>query len=210
MMTMQTMIDQLEGTAILETLLSAIEHSFPDFPEIQQRYTQAMAALQAALGADTVQKEQDAISRQITSGILFSGVLGIQANFKYFSDPVSGNFLSSDPEVYLRENTARHLPDYIAAQKVRCEFYSKLDTVQKELYQPVTEYTSYLETVVPKLSHYFGFVLGNTLLQQVVPGYHPDLAFTLQYCMRLEAYFADTLSQKNLLNAFFAFADDKI
>ena len=30
----------------------------------------------------------------------------------------------------------------------------------------------YLETVVPKLAHYYGYLLGNELLPCIIPGYH--------------------------------------
>lgn len=200
---MQTILNLLTGEELLDSLIAAMEDNFQDFPEIRQKYIQAMDNLQNILGEDPVQKEKDAICQQIASSIVFSGVLGIQANYHYFSDPVGGNFLNADPEVYLRENIARHLPEYGAAQQARNDFYSKLDTAQKELYQQVVEYVCYLETVGPKLAHYYGYLLGNELLQRVVPGYQPDLAFTLQYCMQLEKYFGKRIDFNNLLRSSF-------
>ena len=201
---MQTILKQLTKTAIMDFLVSAVVENFQDFPDIQKKYIQAMDALQNVLEKDAVQKEKDAICQQIASTIRFSGVLGLQANYHYFSDPVGGNFLNADPEVYLRENIAKHLPEYAAAQQSRSEFSSQLDEAQRALYTPVTEYVCYLETVGPKLAHYYGFVLGNDLLQQVVPGYHPSLAFTLQYCMQLEKYFGKQIDFNNILKSSFS------
>lgn len=201
---MQTILNLLTGDKLLDSLIAAMEENFEDFPEIRQKYIQTMDNLQSILGEDAVQKEKDAICQQIASSIIFSGVLGLQANYHYFSDPVGGDFLNADPEAYLRENIAKHLPEYVAAQQSRSEFYSQLDAAQKALYQPVTEYISYLETVGPKLAHYYGYVMGNDLLQRVVPGYQPNMAFTLQYCMRLEMYFGKRLDFNNLLRSSFS------
>lgn len=201
---MQTILNQLTGEKLLDVLIAAMEENFEDFPEIQQEYIQAMGALQNILGEDAVQKEKDAICQQIASSIRFSGVLGIQANYRYFTDPVGGNFLNADPEAYLRENTARHLPEYAAAQQARSEFYSQLDETQKALYAPVTEYVCYLETVAPKLAHYYGYLLGSELLQRVAPGYYPNMAFTLQYCIQLEKYFGKRIDFNNILKSSFS------
>ena len=202
---MRTFLNQLNKHTMMDFLIAMVEEHFQDFPGIQQGYIQAMETLQNSIGESAVHKEKEAICQQIASIVLFSGVLGLQANYHYFSDPVGGNFLNTDPEVYLRENIAKHLPEYAAAQQSRSEFYSRLDAAQKELYQPVTEYTSYLETVGPKLAHYFGYLSGNELLQRVVPGYHPDMAFTLQYCIKLEGYFGKRLDLNNILKESFSF-----
>ena len=127
-----------------------------------------MEAFQKVLGEKAVHKEKEAICQQIASTILFSGALGLQANYHYFLDPVGGNFLRVDPEVYLRENIAKHLPDYAAAQQSRREFFSQLDAAQRKIYQSVVEYTCYLETVGPKLAHYFGYLLGNVVINRCV------------------------------------------
>ena len=201
---MRTFLNLLDKHTIMDFLIAMVEENFQDFPAVQQGYILAMETLQNSIGENAVHKEREAICQQITSTILFSGVLGLQANYHYFSDPVGGNFLNADPEVYLRENIAKHLPEYAAAQQSRSEFFSQLDAAQKELYQPVTEYTSYLETVGPKLAHYFGYLWGNELLQRVVPGYQPDLAFTLQYCIKLEGYFGRQIDLNRILKSTFS------
>ena len=201
---MKTILDLLTKQNLCDSLIAAMEDNFEDFPDVRQKYIQTMDNLQNILGEDPVQKEKDAICQQIASSIVFSGALGLHANYHYFSDPVGGNFLNADPEAYLRENIAKHLPEYVAAQQSRSEFYSQLDAAQKALYQPVTEYVSYLETVTPKLAHYYGYLFGNELLQRVAPGYQPNMAFMLQYCMKLEKYFGKRLDFNNLLKSSFS------
>lgn len=189
MLTLQTVFDQFTGKEPVEALIRTLEDSFQDFREVQQKYAQAMEKLQNDLGEISVDKEKEAIRQQIASTIFFSGVLGVVANLRYFSDPVSGDFFRAGPEVYLRENTAKNLPEYIKAQEIREQFYAGLTPAQKTLYEDVTEYVCYLESAGPKLAHYYGYLLGNELLYRIVPGYHPDMALTLSYCTMLEKHF---------------------
>ena len=131
----------------------------------------------------------DAIYQQIGSTLLFSYCLGLKANLDHFIDPVSRTFLDVDPGVYLRENIARQLPDYLRAQHVQEQFYKALSPSQKEKYDDgITTYICHLETVGPKLAHYYGYLFGNELFPHVVPGYVDTAQLTLQYRYMLEAY----------------------
>lgn len=137
--------------------------------------------------------DMEAIQQQIASDLLFSGLLGLKANFDNYIDPISRNFLDVDPEIYLREDVAHRLPQYISAQEVRNQFYASLSPEHQELYAFVIAYVTHLETVGPKLAHYYGFLLGNQLLPLVIPGYAPDLALTSQYRMMVEKYLGQGL-----------------
>ena len=44
-------------------------------------------------------------------------------------------------------------------------------------------------TLVPKIAHYEGFMLGNELLHYVMPGYHPDMQLTVRYRAMCKAWF---------------------
>jgi len=137
----------------------------------------------------SVQDLVSAIECQTASNLIFSGFLGLKANLDHFIDPVARNFLDADSEVYLRENTAHRLPEYERAQEIIDSFYNLLSPSQKEIYDDVVEYTSYLENVGPKLAHYYGYLLGNKILYRIIPGYHADLGVTMRYHARLEEYF---------------------
>lgn len=202
MLTLKTILDQFSDKEIYDSLIQMMENHFQDFPEVQQKYLRAMDALQKDMGE--VSKEKEAIRREIASTLFFSGWLGLQANLDYYLDPVAGNFLNTEPEIYLREKTARKLPEYEAAQETRKQFYASLNDAQRLIYEDVTEYICYLETVGPKLAHYYGYLLGNSMLHRVVPGYQPDMAFTLRYAMMLENYFGADLDWNFLLKSSFA------
>lgn len=192
MLTTQTVFDQLTGAGIVRALTEVMAQNFKDFAQEQKKYEQAMAILQEELGeasVPSVKDEMDAIARQTASDLLFSGILGIKANLDHFIDPMSRNFLDVSFETYLREITAHRLPEYVQAQKVRDRFYALLSPAQRMVYEPVSSYVASLETVGPKLAHYYGYLFGNKLLYRIVPGYHADMALTINYCMMLEEYF---------------------
>lgn len=197
MITTKTVLDQLAGKGIVKALLSTMAESFEDFAQEQKQYEDAMKLLESELGASGIPSVKDvaeAIQRQTASNLLFSGILGLKANLDNFIDPVARNFLDTDHEIFLREQTACQLPEYRAAQQVRDRFFTSLSPEQREIYEAVASYVNYLETVGPKLAHYYGYLLGNKLLCRIVPGYHPDGIQTARYSMMLEEYLGRHLS----------------
>ena len=189
MLSMKTILENLTEHHIVETFVQWMAKEDEAFAVDYQRYTDAIDTLRKELG-NAVTEDIDAIEQQCASDLLFSGFLGLKANLDNFIDPVARNFLDVDFEVYLREETAHRLPEYERAQKIRDRFYSLLTPAQKEIYEDVITYTSHLETVGPKLAHYFGFILGNELLPRVIPGYHTDLGLTIKYNTMLKDYFS--------------------
>lgn len=190
MTNIQTIFHLLSGNLSAEALEALMAEQLPDFSQVQKNCADAMATLELDVGADAVTAEIESIKRQMASTFLFSGVLGIKANLDNFLDPVARNFLDTDPEIYLREVTARTLPEYREAEASRAKFFALLTPEQRALYEDVTAYAAYLETVGPKLAHYYGYLLGNWLLPKIIPGYHPDRAQTFSYRMMLKSFFA--------------------
>lgn len=195
MITTQEILEQLAGQktadALVETMLTQID----DFRESHDHYTSAIRQLRQELGA-CVDEVTGAIDRQAASALFFSGVLGLKMNLDHFTNPMSPN--CTWPQVdygdYLRETTAHSLPVYRQAEAVLSDFRQRLTREQAEQFEAVSEYISHLETVGPKLAHYYGYRLGNDLLPLLVPGYHPDMALTIQYTTMLEHYFGKRLS----------------
>lgn len=187
-MTMQTVLNQLTGEEIYNALIHAMTNEFEDFAAARKQYENAMTILRTELGDDATPSVNDAmaaIQQQTVSNLLFSGALGLKANLDNFIDPLTRNFLDVDSEIYLREDTAHRLPAYAQAQGVLERFSALLSPGQQALYEDVIAYTSHLETIAPKLAHYYGYLLGNALLPRIIPGYHPDATLTVQYRMML-------------------------
>ena len=165
MIDVKTIMEQLTGQALTNSLIEFLEQHCEDFPEIQAKYQEAIA--QAEKGKELA----EAIDAQAASDLLFSAALGLKANLDHFRDPIARTFLEVDPETYLQESAAHSMPQYIEAQKI-------LNTVGVN--DAIIEYTTCLETFGPKLAHYFGHLLGDELLPKIIPGYQPDPLLTIR------------------------------
>lgn len=166
MIDVKTIMGQLTGQALTNSLIEFLDQHCEGFPEIREKFQEAIVQ------TETGDRLADAIAAQAASDLLFSAALGLKANLDHFRDPIARTFLEVDPEIYLRESVAHSLPQYIEAQKVR-------NTVETN--DDIIGYTTYLETFGPKLAHYFGHLLGDELLPRIVPGYQPDPLLTIRY-----------------------------
>ena len=187
MLSTKTIREYLTSHYIVQAFVQWMAEESEDFSADHQRYIDAIDALRKELG-EAVTDEINAIEQQCASNLLFSGFLGIKANLDNFIDPVAKNFLDVDFEVYLREETAHRLPEYVDAQKNRERFYSQLTSAQREIYEDVSTYTSHLETLGPKLAHYLGYLIGNELLPRIIPGYYVDSVLAIKYNTLLAKY----------------------
>ena len=127
------------------------------------------------------------------SGLLYSGFLGIKGNLENFVNPVNRNFLEVDPDRYLHTSTAHTLPAFIKGERVLEQFFASVPSAYDSQREDIRDYISFLETTCPKLAHYYGYLLGDSLLYWVVPGYHADMALTIQYRIMLRQYFGSQL-----------------
>lgn len=190
-MIIERILELLTGKEGAEALVKKLIAASEDFAEGHQQFEAAIDYMRSTLSKDastSVNDLIDAIDRQITSQIIFSGHLGFQANVDHFINPVARTFTDVDSEVYLRERVAKAMPVYADAQAVIGKFYAQLSLEQKERYECVRAYIAHLDTVVPKLAHYKGFLLGNELLRYVIPYFQPDLRLTLRYLWMLREY----------------------
>lgn len=192
MLSENALFPKISYKEIVTKLADVLARNSEEFHEDLAHFNETISLLEAELEQDTspsVADLVDAIRQQIGSTLLFSCCLGLKANLDHFIDPVSRTFLDVDPEVYLRENIARQLPDYLRAQRVQEQFYKALSRIQREKYdEGITTYICHLETVGPKLAHYYGYLLGNQLFPHVITGYVSDTQLLIQYRYMLETY----------------------
>ena len=190
MLSENALFPKISYKEIVTKLADVLARNSEEFHEDLAHFNETISLLEAELEQDTspsVADLVDAIHQQIGSTLLFSCCLGLKANLDHFIDPVSRTFLDVDPEIYLRENIARQLPDYLQAQHVQEQFYRTLSPKQKEKYDDgITTYICHLETVGPKVAHYYSYMLGNQLFPHAVPGYVTDTQLSLQYRYMLE------------------------
>lgn len=191
MITVNTFFERISYKEIAASVVDVMAANFEEFAADQARFHETIASLEAVLGegaAPSVSDLVESIYQQVGSSLLFSCFLGFKANLDHFIDPIGRTFLDADPEVYLREDVAKHFPDYQNAVRVQEQFYAALSPEQKDKHEDISTYISHLETVGPKLAHYYGYVLGNQLFPRVIPGYVADPQLTLRYQHMLKNY----------------------
>ena len=185
------LLEQISYEEIVASLVDVMTANFEEFVVEHTLFMEAITSLKNQSGRESlpsVSEELDAIYQQVGSRLVFSCFLGLKANLDHYIDPIGRTFIDVDPEIYLRENVAHQLPDYQNAQRVHEQFYAALSPEQKEKYEDISTCISHLETVGPKLAHYYGYVLGNQLFPHVIPGYVVDSQLTLRYRYILENY----------------------
>lgn len=191
MLSANKLFEKVSYKEIVASLVEVMAENFEDFATDQAGFNETISLLQNELEEGTspsVTELVGAIEQRIGSIVLFSYFLGLKANWDHFIDPVGRTFLDVDAEIYLREDMARRLPDYQNAQHMQAQFYAELTPAQQDRYKDVTTYICHLETVGPKLAHYYGYMIGNKLLPRVIPGYHIDSVLTMRYTAMLEDY----------------------
>lgn len=191
MLSVNKFFEKVSYKEIVASLVEVMAENFEDFAEDQARFQETITWFGNELKNEispSVTDIVDAIEQQIGSIVVFSYFLGLKANWDHFIDPIGRTFLDVDAETYLREDMAKQLPDYQNAQRMQEQFYAVLTLTQQDQYEDIITYICHLETVGPKLAHYYGYMLGNQLFPRIIPGYGEDTPFTFQYRNMLENY----------------------
>lgn len=191
MLSINKFFEKVSYKEIVASLVEVMAENFEDFAVDRIRFKETISRFETELEESTspsVADLIDAIDRRIGSVVVFSCFLGLKANWDHFIDPIGRTFLDADAETYLRENMAKQLSDYQNAERVQEAFYATLSPVQRDRYEDITAYITHLETVGPKLAHFYGYLLGNQLFPHIIPGYSADVHLALRYRKMLENY----------------------
>ena len=185
------MMELLTGREGVDSFVESLISTSKDFAEDHRHFEETIAYFRIASPNNITPSVDDllnAIHRLISSQFIFAGYLGFQANVDHFLNPVARIFMEVDPEVYLRESVARTLPEYVSAKTIIDSFRNQRSSEQQKKFESVTMYIAHLETIIPKIAHYEGFLLGNNLLQYILPGYQPDIQLTTCYSWMLKEH----------------------
>lgn len=177
---------------IKDYMLRFLKNNLEDFRACENEFDISVSNLKNSLSEDKANKLQQLISAMYAKTIAeikYELMLGLKANYDYFNSPVMGDFLESDMGIYTREKTLYALPACVDAQKKIEELHKMLEIEDGEFYDGIREYFIYLDTVCPKLAHYIGYMCGNELLCDLVPGYVYSVEYTHKYTAVLEDYF---------------------
>lgn len=191
MLSVNTLLEKVNYKKIVTFLADVMATGFEDFAKDQKCFEETISLLENELKesvSPSVAEMMESIEQRIGSVVLFSYFLGIKANLDHFINPISRTFLEVDADTYLREDLLKQLPDYQNAQRIQEQFYAILSPAQRDRFEGIITYISHLETVGPKLAHYYGYISGNQLFPRIIPCYSTDTVLTLQYRNLLENY----------------------
>lgn len=194
----ETMFTCFKKENMMAELIAFMEKHSEGFKETRKNYMECLHLLNKELGEDaavSTSELNDAIHDAICSDLAYSAYLGFKANLDYFNNPAGNNFLTIDPEDYLREGTAHRLPAYEKAYRVNNAFFEQLTPEQEDMVDAISEYESHLETTGPKLAHLWAFKKANEFYYYVIPGYCAPSAFTYAYERRMTEYMGITLNE---------------
>ena len=195
MKTIEMMLHQMtDASSISQDLRDTIRSIDPKFPEAEQSFNKAVAALEQSLGnaiTPTVGEYLAAKEEVLAMELIYIGWQGFQLNLEIFKNPVNALLLQGDYEDLNLERRLETLPTAKKARAVLCAFHEAMQDMPdeaKDLTDGVEEFYTYLETAGYKIVHYFGFRLADRFLPFVVPGYISDQVNTLQYSGGLQRY----------------------
>ncbi len=201
-------MDSLIGKPVVDALIQTLYNQMEDFPAIYQAYLDAIEKLHTELGPDEkneIKKYVTAIEQMYASNLYYAGTQGLKMNYDHFVNPMMPNCTWPQVEYddYLRPHIAESLPLYQSAYRFKEKFEKQLPKNLESVIEAVTSFESALECGGIKLAHYYGYLMGNELLYNCVPGYHPDMVLDLRYTQMLEQYFGKRLSKDQWEDCYF-------
>ena len=189
----------LVGKQVVDAMVETLHNQSNDFPAIYQAYLEAVEKLHAHLGPnakDEIQKYLTAVEQMAASNIYFAGMQGLKMNYDHFINPMAPNctWPQVDYDDYLRPHMADQLPLYETAYRVKEKFEKQLPEELDEAEEAICSYETALECSGMKLAHYYGYLMGNELLYNCIPGYHSDTVLDIKYTHMIEGYFGCRIS----------------
>ena len=184
MITVQDVLSNLSSVSMIAELSNWLVENDLDFSPVQAAYQDAARILVSQLGkeAEAFLSAQD---QQIISDLRYCAYLGFQANLANFRCPGGNHFVAQGSDHFLREHIMYSLPDRVSHDIIITTFQTNHGQSAEPQLDAIQNYYIYLETIGPKLAHYWGYVFANHFLPLVEPGYVCDGAQTSIYTMEL-------------------------
>ena len=189
----------LIGKPVVDAMVQTLYNQSNDFPEIYQAYLAAIEKMREVLGPDAkheIQKYITAIDQMCASNFYYCGMQGLKMNHDHFLNPMMPNctWKEVDYDDYLRPHMAESLPLYESAYYFKEAFEKQLPEELREAEEAVGAYETAMECSGNKLAHYYGYLMGNEILANCVPGYHSDMVLDIKYTRMIEEYFGKRIS----------------
>lgn len=184
MITAQDVLSNLFSVSIVTELSNWLLEKDFDFPPVQAAYQDAAIILVNHLGKEA-EEFLSAQDQQIISDLRYSAYLGFHANLTNFRCPGGNDFVAQGSDRFLHEHIMYSLPGRVNYDTIIAAFQTRYGRSAELQLDAIQNYYIYLETIGPKLAHYWGYVFANHFLSLVEPGYVCDGAQTSIYTMEL-------------------------
>ena len=184
MITAQDVLSNLFSVSMITELSNWLAEKDLDFPPVQAAYRSAAKILVSQQGKEA-EAFLSAQYQQIISDLRYCAYLGFQANLANFRCPGGNHFVAQGSDHFLREHIMYSLPGRVSHDIIITTFQTKHGQSAEPQLEAICNYYIYLDTVGPKLAHYWGYVFANYFLALVEPGYVWDGAQTSIYTMEL-------------------------
>lgn len=178
--------ENMNGKEWLQNYLIILENSCRDFPDVKRAYEKACLELREKY--EYTDKIIEYTNDTIISSLEFSFELGLNDNLEHFKNPKAPTFLDADYDEALKETELRTKPDYLEAEANLKKYVDLLPLSTLPIYDVIVEYRAFLETCIPKMAHYYGFVTGNKVLRKALKEYEPDYDLANKYKEWLDVY----------------------
>jgi len=179
-------MSNLTDEAVWERLLVLVREYDP---EMAQRHTAYLSAL-GALGAEA-KVFDEALRSAIVSDALFAFQKGLESNLFHFRHPYVLNFTQVDFDDLYQANVMASMPKRTAAEEILSAMETEYFRTELPWCESIREYIGDLQTMVPKLMHYQGYLAGNAWFCLTIPGYREDTMQTAIYTRQLRDYFGE-------------------
>lgn len=198
MRTNETVVNIFKTDAELKDgMLEFLKNNIDDFGACENEFDISVTNLRNSLAEENAKQLNELITwmyKKVIAEMKYEFILGMKANYEYFNAPSANDFLESDIGIFTKEKNLFALPASAEAQRNIIKINESLAIEDGEFYDGIREYFIYLDTVCPKLMHYYGYITGNRLFAEIIPGYVPSIENTHRYTSVLEEYFGCDLS----------------
>ncbi len=170
----------------LNNYLNLIEEQLDEFSEVKEKFITAYEQLRQFF--PNAEKLNGLYEKLTLIHLRFYYALGVEENFKHFNNPENPTFLDKDYDDSFAERKMRESSDHLTAEKeikkIRLSMTAKADAI----YDKMRDYYIFLDTYIPKLAHFYGYIWANSNLQRIVPEFKEDTKLTEEYKNWIKSY----------------------
>ncbi len=172
------------GKDIFDKYLDLLKSGCSDFNELNSRYRKLCKHLEKIYPYTNELIEE--YENTFVFSVLHSFEQGLNDNLEHFKNPQIKT--CADIEYESLEKAIYSSDDYSQSHKIIDRLVELMQPEALEIYYGMTEYFIFLETYLPKMAHYYGYMDGNVTLKKIMPEYTEDNVLNQSYKEWLSEY----------------------